>query len=273
MTTEYSNSTSWSAALFTGLGRGLRQGLSEAYWAIGFAFALLRQSALMLIRRKITSPVLLSQIYFTGVEALPILAVISLSIGAAVILQGVALFPHFGQGELTYKILILVITRELGPLLTALILAARSGSAITTELGNMVVDHEIEAYIAAGIDPVYHLAAPRLIGVTVAMVFLNLYFNLFGLFGSCWIGSLTHGIPLGEYLGNLVLVMTVDDVVVSIVKSIFFGVILGTVATYFGFRVDRAVTEVPQKTIKSLGASMTLCVLTNTVISILFRLR
>ena len=273
MATGQSHFTSWSTVLFTGLGRSLRLGLNEAIWAIGFAFALLRQSALMLLGRKITSPVLLSQIYFTGVEALPILAVISLSIGAAVVLQGVTLFPQFGQGELTYKILILVITRELGPLLTALILAARSGSAITTELGNMVVDHEIEAYIAAGINPITHLAAPRLFGVTVAMVFLNLYFNLFGLFGSCWIGSLIHGIPLGEYLGNLVLVMTAEDVIVSFVKSVCFGVILGTVATYFGFQVDRAVTEVPQKTIKSLGASMTLCVLVNTVISILFRLR
>lgn len=241
--------------------------------SIGFAFALLRQSFLLLRRQKTNSPVLISQIYFTGVEALPILAVIALGLGAAVILQGMALFPQFGQGELTYRILILVITRELGPLLTALILAARSGSAITTELGNMVVDHEIEAYTAAGINPIFHLAVPRLIGVTVAMVFLNLYFNLFGLLVSCWIGSVMHGIPLGEYLGNLVMVLSVEDIVVSLVKSLFFGVILGTVATYFGFQVERAVTEVPQKTIRSLGASMTLCVVANTVISILFRLR
>ena len=273
MTTEQYRSPTLFSAPITWLGCTVRQAVEETVWAIGFAFALLRQSAALLLRRQITSPVLVSQIYFTGVEALPILAVISLSIGAAVVIQGVSMFPQFGQGELTYKILILVITRELGPLLTALILAARSGSAITTELGNMVVDHEIEAYQAVGINPITHLAVPRLIGVTVAMVVLNLYFNLFGLFGSCLIGSVIHGIPLGEYLGNLVLVISLEDVVVAGVKSIFFGVILGTVATYFGFQVDRAVTEVPQKTIKSLGASMTLCVLASTVISILFELR
>ena len=258
--------------LINRLGGSTRQALEEFFWAAGYTFVLLRQSIGLVRRRKITSPVLMSQIYFTGVEALPILAVISLGIGAAVIIQGVSLLPKFGQGELTYKILILVITRELGPLLTALIIAARSGSAITTELGNMVVDHEIEAYVAAGIDPIEHLAAPRVIGVTVAMVFLNLYFNLFGLFGSCWIASLIHGIPLGDYLGNLVLVMSAGDVLSSFLKSIIFGIILATVATYYGFHVERAVTEVPQKTIQSLGASMTLCIIANTLITILFRL-
>lgn len=254
------------------LGRRILHSTNEFMIALGYAFVLHRQSLALLFRRKITSPVLVSQIYFTGVEALPILAVISLGIGAAVIIQGVSLLPKFGQSELTYKILILVITRELGPLLTALIIAARSGSAITTELGNMVVDHEVEAYVAAGINPIYHLAAPRVIGVTVAMVFLNLYFNLFGLLGSCWIASLIHGIPIGEYLGNLVMVMNAGDVLSSVLKSLVFGIILSTVSTYYGFKVNRAVTEVPQKTIQSLGVSMTLCILASTVITILFRL-
>jgi phospholipid/cholesterol/gamma-HCH transport system permease protein len=269
MTTDQYRTPSLFSASLTWLGGSVRQALGEMVWAIGFGFALLRQSAVLLIRRQIASPVLVSQIYFTGVEALPILAVISLSIGAAVVLQGVSMFPQFGQGELTYKILILVITRELGPLLTALILAARSGSAITTELGNMVVDHEIEAYVAAGISPIQHIAVPRVIGVTLAMVFLNLYFSLFGLFGSCFLASLIHGLPLGEYLGHLVLVMTAGDILSSLLKSVVFGIILATVATYYGFKVEGAVTEVPQKTIASLGVSMTLCILASTVITVL----
>ncbi len=254
------------------LGKSVRNSINEFIQAAGYAFALHRRSVQLLFGRKIASPVLVSQIYFTGVEALPILSIISLAIGAAVIIQGVALLPKFGQDELTYKILILVITRELGPLLTALIIAARSGSAITTELGNMVVDHEMEAFTASGIDPMSHIAVPRLFGVTVAMIFLNLYFSLFGLFGSCLIASLIHGLPLGEYLGNLVLVMTAGDLLSSLIKSFVFGVILATTATYYGFKVNRAVTEVPQKTIQSLGVSMTLCILANTVISLLFHL-
>lgn len=244
----------------------------EALYGLGYAYVLQREGVLLLRRGRISLSVLTSQIYFTGVEALPILALVSLGIGAAVIIQGVSLLPQFGQGELAYKILILVITRELGPLLTALFIAARSGGAITTELGNMVVDHEIEAYQAAGIDPIAHLAAPRLIGVTVAVVVLNLYFNLFGLLGSCALASVIHGIPIGEYVGNVVLVISRGDVASSLIKSIVFGNILATVATYYGFRVDRAVTEVPQKTIQSLGVGMALCILANTAITVLFRL-
>ncbi len=254
------------------MGQQCRRSGAEALYGLGYAYVLQREGALLIRRGRMSLPVLISQIYFTGVEALPVLALISLGIGATVIIQGVALLPQFGQGELAYKILILVITRELGPLVTALFVAARSGSAITTELGNMVVDHEIDAYRAAGIDPIAHLAAPRLIGVTVAMVFLDMYFNLFGLLGSCTLASLIHGLPLSEYVGNVVRTMTTADVAASLIKSVVFGNILATVATYYGFQVERAVTEVPQRTIRSLGVGMTLCIVANTVITVLFHL-
>ncbi len=252
-------------------------GQARALWrgslyGLGYAYVLQRAALRLLGRGRLSAPVLVSQIYFTGVEALPALALIGLGIGAAVIIQGVSLLPQFGQDDLAYKILIMVITRELGPLLTALFVAARSGSAITTELGNMVVDHEIEAYEAAGVDPIAHLAAPRLVGVMAAMVLLTVYFNVCGLVGSCALASLIHGIPIGEHLGRVVRLMTAGDLASSLVKSVVFGNILATVATHAGFRVDRAVTEVPQKTIQSLGLSMTLCIVAGTVITVLFRL-
>jgi len=269
MATEQARLPSRPTPFLDRLGSDARHRVDGFLSALGYAFALHRQALGLFFRGRITTPVLRAQIYFTGVEALPILALIALGIGAAVIVQGVNLLPRFGQGELAYRILILVITRELGPLLTALIIAARSGSAITTELGNMVVDHEIEAYVAAGINPLQHIAVPRVIGVTLAMVFLNLYFSLFGLFGSCFLASLIHGLPLREYLGNLVLVMTAGDILSSVLKSLVFGIILSTVSTYYGFKVEGAVTEVPQKTIASLGVSMTLCILASTVITVL----
>lgn len=269
MVTQQARFLSRSTPFIDRLGLEARTRLDGFLTALGYAFVLHRTCLSLFFRGRITTPVLRAQIYFTGVEALPMLALLALGIGAAVIIQGVNLLPKFGQGELAYRILILVITRELGPLLTALIIAARSGSAITTELGNMVVDHEIEAYMAAGISPLQHIAVPRVIGVTLAMLFLNLYFSLLGLFGSCWLASLIHGLPLTEYLGNLVLVMSLGDVLSSMFKSVVFGIILATVATYYGFKVEGAVTEVPQKTIASLGVSMTLCIVAGSVISIL----
>ena len=259
--------------MITELGRRIRHAFGTLFYGLGFAYVLQRESFLFLRRGRISLPVLVSQVYFTGVEALPILGFLSLGIGAAVIIQGTSLLPQFGQSELAFRILILVITRELGPLLSALVIAARSGSAITTELGNMVVDHEIEAYQAAGIDPVAFLAAPRLLGVTVAMVLLNIYFSLIGLFGSCAVASLLHGVPLAEYLRNLVGALNGADIASSVVKSLVFGNILATVATYYGFKVERAVTEVPQKTIASLGVAMTLCIAANVAITLIFQQR
>lgn len=259
--------------MITELGRRIRHSCSTLLYGLGFAYVLQRESVLFLRRGRISLPVLVSQVYFTGVEALPILGLLSLGIGAAVIIQGTSLLPQFGQSELAFRILILVITRELGPLLSALVIAARSGSAITTELGNMVVDHEIEAYQASGIDPVAFLAAPRLLGVTAAMVLLNIYFSLIGLVGSCMVASLIHGVPLAEYLRNLAGALDGADIASSVIKSLVFGNILATVATYYGFQVERAVTEVPQKTIASLGVAMALCIAANVAITLLFQLR
>lgn len=257
--------------MITAVGRQTRRTVGEAWYALGFLLVLLKETLVFPIRGRVGLRVLLMQVYFTGVEALAILSVIALGIGAAIIIQGVSLLPQFGQGDLVYGILILVITRELGPLLTALIVTARSGSAIATELGNMVVSHEVEAYISVGIRPISYLAVPRLIGVTVAMVLLNLYFNLFGLFGSCWIASLIHGTPMGTYLTNLALAMTLPDILASVVKSLVFGIIVAAVSIHQGFRVGRAVTEVPQRTIRSIGLTIALCIMADLVISVLSR--
>ena len=109
------------------------------------------------------------------------MAFIALALGALIIVQGNSILPRFGQGKLLYTLLVIVITRELGPLLTAFIIIARSGTAIATELGNMVISHEIEAYVAVGINPIAYLVVPRFLGVTVSMVLLTVYFNFFGL--------------------------------------------------------------------------------------------
>ncbi|TVR00638.1 MAG: ABC transporter permease, partial [Spirochaetaceae bacterium] len=143
------------------------------------------------------------QILFTGVEALAVTAVIAVGLGAVIIVQGTSLLPQFGQIQLLYVILITVITRELGPILTAVIVASRSGTAITTELGNMVINHEVEAYIASGINPIAYLVVPRFLGVIISMVVLNLYFNIFGLLGSWMVTQLIAPVEFVQYFQGL----------------------------------------------------------------------
>jgi len=216
--------------------------------------------------------VLTFQILFTGIEALPVITILSLGLGAIIIIQGVSLLPQFGQGQLVYVILITVITRELGPILTAFIIAARSGTAIATELGNMVVNHEIEAYIANGIDPIGYLAAPRFIGVTVSLILLNVYFNIFGLLGSFVVTSLVTTIDFKDYFFNLMNAMSVADIIFSFLKSAVSGMIISTVAIYYGLKVEQASTEVPVMAIKSVGQGFILLILANAFLTVMFYL-
>jgi phospholipid/cholesterol/gamma-HCH transport system permease protein len=244
----------------------------QAGYALGFMTEVFKQTGRFLARRRSGTRVLTMQILFTGVEALNVVATISLSIGAVIVIQGLSLLPQFGQGQLIYDILIIVITRELGPILTALIVTARSGTAIATELGNMVIAHEVEAYSVTGINPVQHIVVPRFIGVTVSTFLLNLYFNVFGLMGSFVVTQFVNPISLSEYSVGLLSALSLTDVAASVVKSLVFGAITALVATFYGLRVERSTTEIPVAAIRSVGRGITLLIVANAVITLAYYL-
>ncbi len=237
-------------------------------YGLGFMVEVLRQTGRFVAGRKTGTRVLTMQILFTGVEALSVVATISVSIGAVIVIQGLSLLPQFGQGQLIYDILIIVITRELGPILTALIVTARSGTAISTELGNMVINHEVEAYTVTGINPIQHIVVPRFIGVTLSTFLLNLYFNVFGLAGSFVVTQLVNPIALSEYSQGLLAALSLTDVAASVVKSLVFGAITALVATFHGLHVERASTEIPIAAIRSVGRGITLLIVANAVITL-----
>ncbi|GAB1457983.1 ABC transporter permease [Spirochaetota bacterium] len=206
------------------------------------------------------------QILFTGYEALAINAVMAVAIGAAINVIGSSLLPQFGQSKLMYSLLIIVITRELGPLLTAFVITARSGTAIATQLGTMVVNHEIEAYMAVGLNPISYLVVPRFIGVVVSMLVLTVYFNIFGLLGSFIVVQIFNPTPIAEYLGALMSTLTLGDVVSGLTKAFVFGIVVSVVATYQGFSVNRASTEIPVAGIKAVGLSFILIIVADVLV-------
>lgn len=256
--------------MIAAIGKTIRLKIKGIAYSMGFFFQVLRETFFFVRRKQVGFKVLVMQILFTGFEALSVIAVISLGIGAALIIQGISLLPQFGQGQLIYTILITVITRELGPILTAFIIIARSGTAIATELGNMVINSEIEAYISVGINPISYLVVPRFLGVTISLFILNIYFNIFGLVGSFLITQLIRPIPFQEYFSNLLAHLKAADIASSLIKSLVFGVIISVVATYNGFKVQRATTEIPQVVIKAVGQGFILCILANAAITVVY---
>jgi phospholipid/cholesterol/gamma-HCH transport system permease protein len=212
------------------------------------------------------------QILFTCIEALGVSSLLALGIGAAVNIVGIPFLTGISQERLIYPLLITIITRELGPLLTAFIIIARSATAIATEMAGNVISHEVEAYISIGIDPIEHLAVPRFLGVTISMFLLNIYFSIFGLAGSFLVAQIFNPMPASVYFGNLIQAMTVEDIFISIIKSLSFGMITSIVALISGFAVERASTEIPVAGLKAVSSSFGWCILIDILLSALYYL-
>jgi len=215
----------------------------------------------------------LKQIYFTGVEALKVITLISISLGAVVIVESGAQLTRLGGESLVAQVLIMVIIKELGPLLTAFVVVGRSGTAIVTELGNMVVAHEIEAIEAMGISPFYFIAAPRIIGVMIAIMALSIYFNLVAIVGGIIISTLITTTKFSVFLQNLINSLTLTDISISLLKSLIFGLIISLVCSYNGFSVRFSSTEVPQAATRGVVNSLLSCFIINCIITLFFYLK
>jgi len=252
------------------LGANVRKRYSQTVYTVGFFGKILRGVGPFIYRGQASWKILIMQILFTFVEALGISSLLAAGIGAAVNVMGLPILSSFSQAQLIYPLLITIVTRELGPLLTAFIIIARSATAIATEIAGMVVSHEIEAYIAVGVDPVEHIAVPRFLGVTASLFLLNIYFSVFGLAGSFLIVQVLSPLPAQDYFSNILSQLTVADLLVSIVKSVVFGMILATVAILQGFSVERASTEIPQAGLRAVGSAFAWCIFANILISALY---
>ncbi len=253
-------------------GRKIRFWFAELFYAAGYIAQVLRETIKFFRKNQTGLRVLVMQLLFTGVEALGIVSVLSLALGAIIIIQGNALLPQFGQGKLMYTMLVLIITRELGPLLTAFIIIARSGTAIATEIAGMVVSHEVEAFMAFGINPISFMVVPRFLGVVLSMLVLNIYFSGMGLMGGYIIASQVAFMPFGDYTANLIQALSVGDIAVSLIKALIFGSIISLVSTYAGFSVNRASTEIPQAGIKAVGKCFVWCIMADALVSLLYYL-
>lgn len=215
----------------------------------------------------------LRQIYFTGVEALKVVILISLALGTVIIVQaGTQLAFLAGGIDFIVPILVLVMFREVGPLLTAIIVLGRSGTAIATELGNMVIAQEIEAIQAMGINPVYFIVTPRIIGVTIAVFCLTTVFIAVGLLGGFWVSKLILPITFSAFLQALQNSLKANDLLLGFLKSLIFGLLIALTCTHHGLTVRFSSIEVPQAATRGVVSAMLFCFATNALLTVLFYL-
>ena len=245
-------------------------GIQRLFYKLGFLALTLKAIRFFVRRWNVSSKILVMQILFTFVQAMGLSSMLALGIGAAVNVIGIPYLEKISQQQLIYSLLIAIIMRELGPLLTAFIVSARSATAIATEIAGMIINHEIEAYISVGVDPIEHLAVPRFLGVTISLFMLNLYFSVFGLVGSYLVAQVFTTLPADYYFGNLLQNLSINDLFISAIKSIAFGMIISVGAITEGLSVDRATTEVPIAGLRAVSNAFAGCIVVDILLSAMY---
>ncbi|MGE3974798.1 MAG: MlaE family ABC transporter permease [Bdellovibrionales bacterium] len=201
--------------------------------------------------------VISAQIYYTGWQALPLISILAAASGGIVVMQSSLQLAKLGGVALLGQVLVAVIIREIGPLLTALFVIARSGTAVATELGNMKVNRETEALEAMGVDPLSYVVFPRLAGGVISVVCLGIYFVLIALLGGYVVVNLgAQSMPFSFYYDTLAQAITFEDVILFLIKISFSGVIIFVIACYQGLLVRNSPHEVPQVTTKAVVNSI-----------------
>lgn len=229
-----------------------------------FALALLRPKA----GRTLIGRVIIQQLYFTAVQALPVILPIALLVGSAIIIQFARLSGQYDFGRIS----VLLIVREVGPIVTAMIVILRSATAVTIEVSYMRVLHELDAMEMSGLDPMRVVCVPRLVGITAALLGLFIVFDLVSILGGYAIVWLLTYIPMGGFLYQIAKAITFADIAVSIIKAILFGIAITVTSLYRGLEMKRQITEVPVATSRSSIECFLYCLVINAFISIVFYL-
>lgn len=213
-----------------------------------------------------------AQIYFTGFQALPLITVLALASGSIVIMQSSAQLSLLGGNEMIGNLLVVVIVREVAPLITALIVIARSGTAVASEIGNMRVNKEIEALEVMGINPLSYIVFPRLVGGIVSVMCLAFYYIFISLIGGFLVTKIVHDMPFAFYSDSLAQAFAAEDVILFLLKNSFSGAIIFVVCCYQGLLVQQGPHEVPQVTTKAVVNSIIYVTTFNLAVTTLFYL-
>ncbi len=219
--------------------------------------------------RNVVSSITLMQIMFTGFEALPLVSAVGLIIGATIIIQTGIMMPA-ANGEILGKVLVAVVLRELAPLITAIVVASRSGTAIATELGNMKVSGEILALSSLGIDPPRYVVLPRLVATVVSVLVLTVYFSVVAIAGGYLVSLAITAPSFAALRSGFAEAMVPADLALFAVKGVGLGTIVGWLSCHFGLEVQSSPTEVPQKASRAVVMSVLGAVVYNTAVTAAF---
>ncbi len=216
--------------------------------------------------RALVKKVIFEQIYFTAIQALPLVIPIALVLGSTLIAQFTKFSGQYDPG----KLMVILVIRELGPIITALLVILRSATSVTIELCYMGVLHEIEAIEMAGVDPLRVICFPRLIGITSAILSLFIVFDLCAIIGGYLIVWIFTYAPIEGFFSQITKAITASDIIVGVIKALFFGITITVTSLYHGFKTHSRITDIPQATSRAAVECFFYCLGINVLISLIF---
>ncbi len=204
-----------------------------------------------------------------GVNALPIIALISFLIGLIMAFQSAIPMRQFGAEIFVANLIALSMLRELGPLMTAIILAGRTGSAFAAELGTMKVNEELDALTTMGIDPVRFLVVTRVIATVLMTPLLTIFANLLGLMGGAVV-LLSLGFPLITFINQVVAAATFVDLLGGLLKAFVFGILVAGIGCLRGLQTKTGARAVGESTTRAVVTGILFIIITDAIFSIAF---
>ncbi len=213
--------------------------------------------------------IMVNQTRFTGVDALPIIISIALMLGGTVIIQATKNFPKFGIEGFIGNLLVIIIARELGPFVTAMIVVSRSGSAIAAEIATQKQNKEILSLELMGIDTRLYIVFPRILATILAIFSLIVIFDLTAFAGGYIISLSTVFIPAGIFVQALIDAFSFKDLLITVVKSLIYGILIPTICCYYGF-MPRSDFQIPIFVSRAVVRTLLILFVVNALISVLF---
>jgi len=226
--------------------------------------------------RKIDSQQIISQVYNIGIKSLPLILVVGTILGTVLIVNTASLIPKVGFGNFFGNLMVIAIIRELGPILTAFLIAGRNGSSLTTRIASMKVNTEIDALESLGVNPMRFLIMPALIGGIIAMLIANCFFCLSAI-GTGFLmtkmatfffeGVFRVQLEWNSYSLSILAALKPVDFIMSFVKPFLFASIIVTNACYYGTVIQNDLRAVPVATSQSVVSSFIFIVACDLILS------
>jgi len=261
-----------SPGVFVRLGETSIQQVSELKYAISFIGSIILSLIHVCLKpgslRKNDTLLYMQRV---GVDGLPIVALISFLMGLIMAFMSSVQLQQFGANIYVASLVSLAMTRELGPIITAIIVAGRSGSAFAAEIGTMKISEEVDALFTMGFNPVLFLVVPKLIAAVVMVPILTLFSDLFAIIGGLVVGISMLDLTVNSYVAQTIKTLTLFDVFWGVLKSGVFAVLITWIGCLRGFQVSGGAASVGQATTSAVVSSIFLIILSDSIFSVILR--